>query len=199
MTAPTLEAVLAAFRPGRVVRLELTREQKRQLRDDEGQLALDVLRHLLGARAAVDAPERFPLTERAIQAFTRKLGHRVGQKRCRGLRRRLEAAGVIPGSGHYRQPYKDSEVRSGYCVRLFRALRRATSPNTGKHPVGKRPSVKREKGRRWWQHPLFGDYSGLPPPGIPRSRARLMVSLDEVFGTWLAAAEARRCSTSSRG
>ena len=79
MTAPTLEAVPAAFRPGRVVGLDLTREQKRELRDAEGQIALDVLRHPLGARAAVGAPERFPLTERAIQAFTRKLGHKVGQ------------------------------------------------------------------------------------------------------------------------
>jgi hypothetical protein len=60
VTAPTLEAVLAAFRPGRVVGLDLTREQKRELRDADGQIALDVLRHLLGARAAVGAPERFP-------------------------------------------------------------------------------------------------------------------------------------------
>jgi len=181
MAAPTLEAVLAAFRPGRVVRLELSREQKRQLRDREGQIALDVLRHLLGARAAVDAPERFPLTERAIQTFTRKLGHGIGQKRCRGLRRRLEAADVIPAAGHYRQPYLNSAVRSGFRVALFRILRAARSPGQSKHPVGKRPSVKREKDCRWWQHPLFGDPSGLPPPGIPRSRARQMVSLDEVF------------------
>jgi hypothetical protein len=158
--------VLAAFRPGRVVRLELTREQKQQLRDPEGQIALDVLRHLLGARAAVGAPERFPLTERAIQTFTRELGHKVGQKRCRGLRQRLASAGVIPASGLYRQPYRDSEVRSGYCVRLFRIRRRASSPNTGKHPVGKRPSVKSEKGRRWWQHPVFGDYSGFRRQGF---------------------------------
>ena len=175
--------MLAAFRPGRVVRLDLTREQKRELRDAEGQIALDVLRHLLGARAVVGAPERFPFTERAVQAFTRKLGHAVGQKRCRAFRRRLVEAGVIPASGHYRQPYLDPDIRSGYCVRLFRILWRASSPNTGKHPVGKRPAVKRERGRRWWQHSLFGDYSGLPPPGIPRSRARQMVSLDEAFGT----------------
>ena len=105
MTAPNLEAVLAAFRPGRVVRLEISQEQRNELRDKEGRIALDVLRHLLGARAAVGAPERFPLTERAIQALARKLGHEVGQKRCRSLRRRLVAAGVLPASGHYRQPY----------------------------------------------------------------------------------------------
>ena len=168
MSAPTLEAVLAAFRPGRVARLELTRVQKLALRDADGKIALDVLRHLLGARQAVDAPERFPLTERAIQAFTRKLGHRIGQKRCRGLRHRLEAAGVIRASGHYRQPYRDSATRSGYRVRLFRLLRRAPSLHSGKHPVGKHTSVKRSRRLRWWQHPLFGDPSGLPPPGITR-------------------------------
>jgi hypothetical protein len=106
--APTLEAVLAAFRPGRVAPLHLTHEQKRALRDVDGKIALDVLQHLLGAREALGAPERFPLTERTMQALTRKLGHSVGRKRCRGLRRRLEAAGVIPASGHYRQPYLNS-------------------------------------------------------------------------------------------
>ena len=127
MTAPTLEAVLAAFRPGRVVRIETTREQRRELRDGDGRIALDVLRHLLGARAAVGAPERFPLTEQAIQAFARKLGHEIGQKRCRGLRRRLAAAGVIPASGHC-QRYRDSETRSGFRVRLFKIELRTGSP-----------------------------------------------------------------------
>jgi hypothetical protein len=172
VTAPTLEAVLAAFRPGRVVPLQLTREQKKALRHVDGRIALDVLRHRLGARAAVQAPERFPLTEQTIQAFTRKLGHKVGQKRCRELRRRLEEAGVIPASGHYRQLYRNSAARSGFCVSLFKLARRLPSVRQGKHPVGKRRPVKRRDGLRWWQHPLFGDYSGLPPPGISRSRLR---------------------------
>jgi hypothetical protein len=66
--------VLAGFRPGRVVSLQLSREQKRALRDVDGRIALDVLRNLLGPREALEAPERFPLTEQAMQAFTRKLG-----------------------------------------------------------------------------------------------------------------------------
>ena len=181
MTAPTLEAVLAAFLPGRAVPLELPREQKRELRDAEGQLALQVLRHLLGAREAVGAPERFPLTEGTIYAFARKLGHQVGQKRCRALRRRLVAAGVIPESGHYRQPYRDSGTRSGYRVKLFKIARRVLPPGQGKHPVGNRSSVKRRTRVLFWSHVLFGDATGLPPPEIPAARARRMVTLDGRF------------------
>jgi hypothetical protein len=46
----TLEAVLANVQQGRVAYLMLTQEQKRALRDPEGQIAVNVLRHLLGAR-----------------------------------------------------------------------------------------------------------------------------------------------------
>lgn len=147
--------MLAAFRPGRVVSFELTREQKQALRDVDGKIALDVLRHLLGARQALKAPERFPLTEQTIQAFRRKLGHKVGQKRCRELRRRLEAAGVIPTSGRYRQPYRNSAARSGFCVRLFKLPSRLPFLRQVKHPVGKRRPVKRRDGLRWWQHPAL--------------------------------------------
>jgi hypothetical protein len=52
----TLEAMLANVQRGRLAYLVLTQEQKRALRDPEGQIALDVLRHLLGARPMV--PER---------------------------------------------------------------------------------------------------------------------------------------------
>jgi len=54
MAQATLPAVLAAVAPGRVARLALTAEQHRALRDPDGRLALDVVRHLLGARAAAD-------------------------------------------------------------------------------------------------------------------------------------------------
>jgi hypothetical protein len=47
---PLLQEVLAGVCRGCVVYLALTRAQKRALRDPEGQIALDVLRHLLGAR-----------------------------------------------------------------------------------------------------------------------------------------------------
>jgi hypothetical protein len=54
---PNLQDVLANVCRGRVVYICLTREQKREPRDSEGRIALDVLRHLLGARPMT--PERF--------------------------------------------------------------------------------------------------------------------------------------------
>lgn len=64
MTAgtPLLQDVLANVCRGRVAYLALTPEEKRALRDPEGQIALDLLRHLLGARPM--NPERFPLAEK---------------------------------------------------------------------------------------------------------------------------------------
>jgi hypothetical protein len=116
---PTLEQVLANVRRGQVAYLVLTDEQKRGLREPTGRVALDVLRHLLGARPA--NPGRFPLTEQAFQAVACKLGYRVGQKRSRGMIRRLLEAGVIAGAGQYRQPYRNSAARSGFCVALLPA------------------------------------------------------------------------------
>jgi hypothetical protein len=177
----SLLSVLADVRRGRVAYLCLTPEQKRNLRDRDGQVALDVLRHLLGARADRRDPERFPLTEGAFQAIARKIGQDVGQKRARALTRRLRAAGVITLSGQYRQPYRDFAVRSGFVVPLFSLARRALPASNAKRPVGKPASVKRKIRPRWWAHPLFGDINGLPPPEIPKPRVRQMTSLDEVF------------------
>jgi hypothetical protein len=181
---PTLERVLANVRRGQVAYLVLTAEQKRALRDPDGRVALDVLRHLLGARPG--NPERFPLTEQAFQTVARKLGYPVGQKRSRGMVRRLLEAGVIAGAGQYRQPYRNTGARSGFKVALFLLGRgalhvRARSSYKRKRPVGTRPAVKPKSGARWWQHPLFGDLLGLPPPGLPNRPARRTQSLDEVF------------------
>jgi hypothetical protein len=96
---PTLESLLANVRRGQVAYLVLTPEQKRALRNPGGRVALDVLRHLLGARPAT--PERFPLTEQVFQAVARKLGYLVGQKRCRTMIRRLRETRVVAGAGHY--------------------------------------------------------------------------------------------------
>ena len=179
-SAVTLEAVLANVVRGRVAYLVLTPEQKRALRDRDGRLALDVLRHLFGARDAIGAPERSPLVESAFQAVARKLGHEVGQKRPRLLIRRLHAAGVIVDSGQYRQPYRNSATRSGFKVALYRLGRRAAPlASKAKRPVGSAPRVKR---LRWWAHPLFGDLLQRPPPELTRSRAERMRSLDEVSG-----------------
>jgi hypothetical protein len=178
---PHLQDVLADVRRGRVVYLCLTPAQAKSLRDPEGRIALDVLRHLLGARPMT--PERFPLTEQALQAVAHRLGYVVGQKRCRRMVKRLLASGVIGRCGHYRQPYRSSAARSGFRVRLYKLGRRLRAPRlaTRKRPVGKHAPVKTDLRPRWWQHPLFGDILGLPPPEIPRSWARRMKSLDEVF------------------
>jgi hypothetical protein len=178
---PLLEEVLSNIRLGRVAYLCVTPEQKRTLRDREGQIALDVLRHLLGARPMV--PERFPLTEGAFQAVARRLGYAVGGKRCRRMIKRLRVAGVVGRAGQYRQPYRNSAVRSGFCVTLHKlgARLRVARLSRRKHPVGSRVGVKGNPRLRWWQHALFGDYWGRPPPELPRLRLRRMTSLDEVF------------------
>jgi hypothetical protein len=180
MRDTSLLEVLAEVRRGRVAYLCLTPEQKRQFRDLDGKLALDVLRHLLGARA--DQRERFPLTEGAFQAVARKLGHQIGQKRSRLLIRRLRTTGVLAGAGQYRQPYRNTAARSGFRVALHRLGRHASRPaSKAKRPVGKPRSVKSRIRARWWQHPLFGDIRGRPPPEIPRSNLGRMRSLDECF------------------
>jgi hypothetical protein len=181
---PTLEQVLANVRLGRVVRLVLTAEQKRSLRDQDGRVALDVLRHLLGARPA--NPESFPLTEQAFQVVARKLGYQVGQKRCRMMISRLLEAGVVAGVGHYRQPYLNSATRSGFCVALYRLGRRVRPGSVRplskrQRPVGTPTAVKPVFRTRWWQHPLFGDLLGLPPRYLPNRPGPKMHSLDEVF------------------
>jgi DNA-binding Lrp family transcriptional regulator len=179
--------VLANVQRGRVAYLVLNQEQKRSFRDPEGKVALDVLRHLLGARPP--NPERFPLAEQTFQAVARRIGYELGQKRCRRMIRRLRTTGVIARRGHYRQPYRNGGVRSGFCVRLYvlgRRLRLLPDRPLSKRqrPVGTPTPVKPSSRRRWWQHPLFGDIHGLPPPDLPRHRAQRMVTLDEVSGGW---------------
>jgi hypothetical protein len=176
---PRMDDVLENVVRGRVAYVCLTPEQKRALRDPEGQIALDVLRHLLGARPV--NPDRFPLVEHAFQAIARRLGYVVGQKSCRRMVRRLLSSGVIGHSGQYRQPYRNSAARSGFCVALYKLGRRVRAPRLAKRkrPVGKHPRVKPAFHPRWWQHPLFGDLLGLPPPEIPRPWLRRMQSLDE--------------------
>jgi len=160
MNGPSLLDVLAEVPHGRVVYFCLTTKQKQQLRDSKGQRALDVLGHLLGARADRCDPERFPLTEGAFQAVARKLGLAVGQKRSRLLLHRLLTAGVIVSSGQYRQPYRNAVSRSGFKVALYRLGRRANAlrrsrRRQAKRPVGSAGSVKPRFALRWWQHPLF--------------------------------------------
>ena len=182
MATLSLELVLANMVRGRVAYLVLTPEQKRGLRDRDGQTALDVLRHLLGARDAIRAPERFPLTEQAFQTVAHRLGYVLGQKHCRRLIHRLRAQRVLAGAGSYRQPYRNSATRSGFRVALHRlgrlALRRSA---LFQRPVGNGRRRKSRKPPRWWEHPLFGDLLARPPPEIPPFRVKRMRSLDELF------------------
>jgi hypothetical protein len=128
MRETSLLEVLANVRRGRVAYLSLTRDQRRQFYDPDGKLALDVLRHLLGART--DRQERFPLTEGAFLAVARRLGHEIGQKRSRRLIKRLLTTGVVASAGSYRQPYRESGLRTGFKVALHRLGRYATRPET---------------------------------------------------------------------
>jgi hypothetical protein len=180
---PHLGAVLSAVVPGRTVPTLLRKEQKRALRDQDGKLALDVLRHLLGARAAIgiDPRSSFPLTEGTFQAVAEKLGRRVGQKRARALRRRLEEEGILGDGGCYRQAYSNRAGAGAFIVRLYRLA--AYAPALGR----KRLSAPRASSRRvlkpkWWGHPLFGDYEGRPPPGWTKRRRERTASLDWMQG-----------------
>ncbi len=180
---PNLAHVLAAVCPGRVQRIHTTLDQRRQLNDPDGRLGLHVIRHHLGARhASVDPAtprHSFPLTEHAFQAVARKLGTEVGVKRTRAILRRLIAARVLEPAGSYRQPNGRGRL-GGFRVTLYRVAV-AAARRSSKRPVGRAPRVKRPTRPRWWQHPLFGDAEGRPPPGIAPARLRQMFSADELL------------------
>jgi hypothetical protein len=174
-----LRTVLGMVVRGRAIRLDLEREQSRALRDPDGQIGLDVVRHLLGARAClVVAPAPFPLTEEAFQRVAGKLGHAVGIKRSRTIIRRLLATGVITTAGSYRQMYQNTDTRSGFRVTLFslgaKIARRRSAPQ--QRAVGRRGRVKPF---RWWKHGLFGTPDGRPPPGLSKRQRCRMRSADE--------------------
>jgi hypothetical protein len=182
---PLLADVLNAVVPGRTLPVRLDDAQKAALgRDPDGRLALDVVRHLLGARAAAGVSKggRFPLTEAVFQKIARRLGGEVGIKRSRWLLGRLRQAGVLEESGSYRQEYRDSEEPSGYRVRLYR-LGVNFAPLSKKSPVGRRRPVKCRFRRRWWQHGLFGNPDGRPPPGYSQRALNQMRSREEL-DTW---------------
>jgi hypothetical protein len=106
--APHLHDVLANVCRGRVAYICLTREQKRALRDSDGRIALEVLRHLLGARAASGSPGRAP------KLFPP----------ARALRRRIVETGVLQNGGSYRQQYRNRPGGSGFRVLLYLLLAR---------------------------------------------------------------------------
>ena len=184
----TLRELLAAVVRGRRVRLTVPAGQ---LSDTDSCVALEVVAHLLGARAALGiAPNtQFPATEQTLQAVAAKIGLNVSIKRCRAMRRALVTAGVIAAAGSYRQNYSRGPAFRGWRVQLFvtgvagslnRATeRRTTPPGNSSASIGRRRSVKRETPSRWWQHALFGCPTGRPPPGISPGQLKKMRSADE--------------------
>ena len=194
---PHLDATLAALIRGRVVYLTLTREQRRTLSDRDGQIALNVLRHLLAARVYAVVPntprEPFPLTDGVIATVARKLGTPVGIKRARNLRRRLIATKIIQTAGTYRPAYRiaagDGTHRvtlhtlainaTGYVTRRARRARHKVQAS-----VGRGSQSKGGFRRRWWSHPLFGTLDGLPPPDLTARQRRAWRSVDERMRSW---------------
>jgi hypothetical protein len=182
MSRLDLPTVASAVVPGRVVRLRLAPEQREALRDHDGQLGLDVLRHLLGARFVVQPkPAPFPLTAEAFQRVAGKLGVRVGIKRSYTIIRRLSDAGIIENIASYRQPYGTSAAPSGFRVTLYRLAAKVASvrPARRQRAIGGGAVVNPLPRRRWWEHPLFGNPDGRPPPHLSAARLRRMSAADE--------------------
>ena len=139
----------------------------------------------LGGRAASVSPGRapnpFPLAEGVFQAVAGRLGYRVGIKKARALRGRLEKTGVLESGGSYRQPYRNQAGGSGFRVRLYRLgvdVRRSAALSRKRLSAGFGASSPRVR-VRWWKHPLFGDYEGRPPPQWTKGRCQKTASLDE--------------------
>lgn len=165
-----LDAVLAALRPGSVHQLNLTRAERASLHDPDGLLALSVVQHLLVARSRVAAGRRAweptPLTAETIRRVAHRLGHKVSEHRCRRMVQRLRDTGVLVEVGSYRGS-------SGFRVALYSIAGRAGTRvlRTHQASVLRRSKYNATKrGSSWpeWAHPLFGDPSGLPPPGLSK-------------------------------
>ena len=118
------------MRRGRVAYLALTPAQKRALRDPEGQ---DRARRAPPpARSSTDDPETLPAGPRRLSRRSRA-GSDTSSVRsvvgawCGGCAK----TGVVGLRGQYRQPYRNSAVRSGFCVRLYRLGRRLRASRLG--------------------------------------------------------------------
>jgi hypothetical protein len=157
VATPSLHTVLACVAPG-APRLRLNDDQRRRLADRDGRIGLAVVRALVRARALALAPaappDEFPLTEETLRAVARKLGHELGIKRARAIRRRLLATSVLEPSGSYRQAYR-RQGASGFRVALFRVAARVWPNVSGGRPrrfpasIGTLSRVKRLPPRRW--------------------------------------------------
>jgi hypothetical protein len=194
---PSLSTTLDALVAGRVVYIQLDREQNLAFHDPDGKLALNVVRHLLAARRTVgassDLHEPFPLTEGAFVATARRLGSPVGIKKARSLRRRLLVAKVIDFAGGYRPQYRTGPGDGAHRVPLYRLVVAAKDSPARRGPcashkvvvsVGRGLLGKPARRRRWYEHELFGTPDGKPPPQLTRRQRRMWRSADERTRTW---------------
>jgi hypothetical protein len=144
-----------------------------QSHDDR--LGLSVIGHLLWARSAASyggAP--FPLTNHAIAAVARRLGHGVvGQKRCAAIRARLVEGGILVHAGAYREGYSKGGVFTGHRVDLWEMvpIGRA-APGKDQASGRRRRRVKQFLEDDCFEHVLFGMPDGRPPPGLRRPGKR---------------------------
>ncbi len=123
-----------------------------------------------------------------IQAVALILGHRIGEKRAYSLRRRLLAAEIIQEAGSYRPDYTNRAGAGTHRVTLYRLAVGVVayvceSVLCASHKVvasvGSGGVVKSKLVLPWWQHVLFGDPDGLPPPQLTRRQLKKMRSADE--------------------
>ncbi len=167
-----LDAVLAALKPESVYHLNLRSTQRAALRDGDGPLALSIVQHLLAARSRVAAGRRAweptPLRAETVPRIAYRLGHKVGEHRCRRMVHRLREAGVLVEAGSYRGS-------SGYRVALYsiavKAGARVLRTNQAS-VLSTRASNPSKRRYEWpeWTHPLFGDSSGSHPPAFRGGR-----------------------------
>src|SRR4051812_33929888 len=169
---PTLDEVLAQARPGRQGRLLLTDEQRQAFSGERERRFLRILRALLRARAdaAPHAHGYFPVTPTALQRVGRKVGEKtLGIKILGSLIHRAVEAGLLVRSGAYTARSRTLGDRR---VPLYTLGTKATDTRcpASQPTVGKHLGVHHIQPLRWWQHGLFGDADGLPPPGVPARR-----------------------------
>jgi hypothetical protein len=177
--------VLVHVRKGNTARVACPQEHRRAFLDRDGRLALEGLRHALGARPA-ETRALFPFTAGFLQAVLRRLGHNVGLKRCYEMVHRLADAEAISPEASYREAYRDRPGGGTHLVVLWTAptlQARVVAPGKNPLSVGTDRAVKRESAPwAWCRYGLFADYEGLPPPHLPPPQAKRLRRWQEKWG-----------------
>jgi hypothetical protein len=196
----SLDEVLAHVRPGCVVRLDLSRIDEAQARTIDFRSAVHLLRHLLGARHAADGVypvDWLPVTAPALQKTSMKLGLKVARDTCRHYWRLLISSGVLVRSGQYSQRLNVYSPDAPHVVKLYRVkIRGAVRPAKLNFPPAVLDPSNRNRAVRkpcWWEHKLFGNPYGLPPPGISKRERNSRKRLDGISEeAWLRAVASDR-------